>query len=273
MNNNFLKKCGIFSLALLCLIESGYSAKLTKGKDLLPQEGQTSALTQNLVKLFESEYTKNEDMKRLQAEALKHGGKSVPALIEVMKNEKFPDKNRWAATFLLGQIMGDQSAPFIAKFVEHPSWVLRMASLKTLLALKQDKYAGMFTTALKDDSLIVRGQALENIRELKLKPQAPHVWAMLYDKKNYYQEKTKDKEGVKNKRSHLIKDVIRTVGDLQFSEAREPLFKMIQNDRYNDIFDDMDYALAKIIGKNSPEGSQTVKRHFWQRTSLSFKTF
>lgn len=273
MSYQILKKCGIFSFTFLCLMQLSFAAKMTKSQNLLPQEGQTSALTQNLVKLFESEYTKNEDMKRLQAEALKHGGKSVPALIEVMKNEKFPDKNRWAATFLLGQIMGDQSAPFIAKFVQHPSWVLRMASLKTLLALKQDKYASMFTNALKDESLIVRGQALENIRELKLKPQAAHVWAMLYDKKNYYQEKSKNKEGVKNKRSHLIKDVIRTVGDLQFSDAREPLFKMIQNDRYNDIFEDMDYALAKIVGKPSPEGSQTVKRHFWQRTSLSFKTF
>lgn len=250
-----------------------FAAKVSKTAELRPAQGQTSALTQHLLQLFAKESLKNEEMKQLQAEAIKHGGNSVPALIEVMKSERFPDKNRWAATFLLGQIMGEQSAPFIARFVEHPSWVLRMASLKTLLALKQDKYAPKFSQALKDDSLIVRGQALENIRELKLKDQAPHVWAMLYDKKNYYQEKNKITETTSNKRSHLIKDVIRTVGELEFKDARDPLFKMIQNDRYNDIFDEMDFALSKIVGRQSPEGPQSIKRHFWQRTSLSFKTF
>ena len=70
----------------------------------------------------------------LKQETLKYSGKSVSAaLIEVMKNGKYPDKNRWVATFLLGQIMGEKSAPFIAKFFKHPSWVMRMASLKTML--------------------------------------------------------------------------------------------------------------------------------------------
>lgn len=271
----FSKPFSILSLIALVTLGSPqiFAAKISKTAELKPAPGQTSALTQNLLQLFAKESLKNTEMKQLQAEALKHGGNSVPALIEVMKNDKFPDKNRWAATFLLGQIMGDQSAPFIARFVEHPSWVLRMASLKTLLALKQDKYASKFTKALKDESLIVRGQALENIRELKIKNQAPSVWAMLYDKKNYYQEKSKGKEGLTHKRSHLIKDVIKTVGELEFKEARDPLFKMIQNDKYNDIFDEMDFALSKIVGKPSPEGPQNVKRHFWKRTSMSFKTF
>lgn len=256
----------------LSLLEVQASKALNADK-VRPNSGQTSHLTKNLLQLFSKEIGQNGDMKLLQAEALKHGGDSVAALIEVMKNDIYPDKNRWAATFLLGQIMGDKSAPFIARFVEHPSWVLRMASLKTLLALRQNKYAPKYSKALKDDSLIVRGQALENIRELKLKEQAPFVWAMLYDKKNYYQEKQKNKKELRHKRSHLIKDVIKTVGVLEFKEAREPLFKMIQNDKYNDVFDEMDFALTKITGKNSPTGELKVKRNFWQKTSLSFQTF
>jgi hypothetical protein len=234
-----------------------------------------SKVTQTLLSRFKTEYTTKEEITLLQQETLKHAGDAVPALIEVMKNAKYPDKNRWVATFLLGQIMGEKSAPFVAKFVEHPSWVLRMASLKTLLALRQDKYAPLFTQALQDDSLIVRTQALDNIRELNLKDQAPHVWAMLYDQKNYYQPKkdSKDKNETLHKRSHLIKRVITTIGDLKFEKARDPLFTMIQNERYNDIFDEMDYALSQIIGRASPEGTMQSKRHFWNRTALSFKTF
>ncbi len=205
---------------------------------------------------------------QLKSETLKHGGQSVEALIEVMKNAKYPDKNRWMATFLLGQIMGDKSAPFLVKFLKHPHWVMRMASLKTLLALKQKEYSKHYANLLKDDSFIVRAQALDNIRTLKTADAAPYVWAMLYDKKNYYQP-TLNGKALKAKRSNIIKSVILTVGDLKFEKAKEPLIKMIQKDRYIDIFPEMDQSLMKITGLTSPEGDKTKKRIFWQRMAMS----
>ncbi len=279
---NFVTLISIFFF----LSQLGHSAPTDSAKMLAENKG-SSDITQIILSRYSTEYANVEDVELLRADTLKLGGQAVPALIEVMKNGKYPDKNRWVATFLLGQIMGQKSAPFVAKFMEHPSWVMRMASLKTLLALKQDKYASLYSKALTDESLIVRSQALENIRELNLKGQAPQVWAMLYDTKNYYKPTVanndkKDKKDKKDKaetdesihkRSHLIKKVITTVGDLQFEKAREPLFKMIQNDRYNDIFEEIDYALNRIVDKKSPEGTKEVKRRFWERTALSYKTF
>lgn len=207
-------------------------------------------------------------MASLKSETLKHGGESVAALIEVMKNGKYPDKNRWMATFLLGQIMGDKSAPFLSKFLKHPHWVMRMASLKTMLALKQRGYSQQYASLLKDDSFIVRAQALDNIRTLKTVDAAPQVWAMLYDKKNYYQP-TMNGKALKAKRSNIIKSVISTVGELKFEKARQPLLKMIQKERYNDIFPEMDASLAKITGQKSPNGDMSKKRIFWQRMALN----
>ncbi len=212
-------------------------------------------------------YTDKAQIAMLKSETLKQGGQSVEALIEVMKNGKYPDKNRWMATFLLGQIMGEKSAPFLSKFLQHPHWVMRMASLKTMLALKQKSYGRQYATLLKDDSFIVRSQALDNIRSLKTAEAAPQVWAMLYDKKNYYQP-TMNGKPLKAKRSNIIKNVILTVGDLKFEKARLPLIKMIQKDRYNDIFNEMDMSLMKITGLTSPK-EQSKKRIFWQRMALS----
>jgi HEAT repeat protein len=213
-------------------------------------------------------YTDKAQIAMLKTETLKQGGQSVEALIEVMKNGKYPDKNRWMATFLLGQIMGEKSAPFLSKFLQHPHWVMRMASLKTMLALKQKSYGRQYATLLKDDSFIVRSQALDNIRTLKTAEAAPQVWAMLYDKKNYYQP-TMNGKPLKAKRSNIIKNVILTVGDLKFEKARLPLIKMIQKDRYNDIFNEMDMSLSKITGLTSPKGEQGKKRIFWQRMALN----
>jgi hypothetical protein len=228
----------------------------------------STEVKQALLQKYMIEYPDKNQIAALKSETLKHGGQSVEALIEVMKNGKYPDKNRWVATFLLGQIMGDKSAPFLAKFLRHPHWVMRMASLKTLLALKQEEYGSHYAMLLNDDSFIVRSQALENIRALKIKKNAPEVWAMLYDKKNYYQP-TLNGKALNSKRSNIIKSVILTVGELQFEKAREALLKMIQKDKYNDIFNEVDVALSKITGKRSPDGDIKLKRTFWQRMALN----
>lgn len=228
----------------------------------------TSEVKNTLLQKYMVNYSDKNQIALLKNETLKHGGQSVEALIEVMKNGKYPDKNRWVATFLLGQIMGDKSAPFLAKFLKHPNWVMRMASLKTMLALKQTDYGSHYAQLLSDDSFIVRSQALDNIRSMKISKSAPQVWAMLYDKKNYYQP-TMNGKALKAKRSNIIKSVILTVGDLKFEEAKLPLIKMIQKDKYNDIFPEMDLALTKITGQKSPGTDGKAKRLFWQRMALN----
>ena len=157
--------------------------------------------------------------------------------------------------------MGKKSASFISKFTFHPNWMLRLASLKTLLALDQKQFKGVYARALKDDALIVRMQALDNIKAMNLTELAPYVWAMLYDKSNYAGQKGK------RKRAHIVKQVISTVGDLKFEKAMQPMLTMIQDKKYHDIFSELDYSLKLITGKNSPKGASTVKKKFWATLS------
>ena len=254
LNLKFFQKTSLLT-TLLIVSTANASINASKVKD-------------DLLQKYKINYSDKKQITALKAETLKQGGKSVEALIEVMKNGNYPDKNRWVATFLLGEIMGEKSAPFIAKFLKHPSWVMRMASLKTMLALKQKNYGTEYATLLSDDSFIVRSQALDNIQSLKIASTAPQVWAMLYDKKNYYQP-TLNGKALKNKRTNIIKKVITTIGDLKFEQAKMPLMKMIQKDKYNDIFVEMDQSLTKITGQKSPNSDNKAKRAFWQKTAIS----
>lgn len=219
-------------------------------------------LSTNLLAKF-STPIKRENFSALKQEVFSMGGRSVPVLTQVMREEKYPEKNRWMATFLLAQLMGDKSAPYISRFSQHPNWLMRMASLKALTALKQKDQGALFAKALKDDALLVRIQALESIKTLNLTQYAPHVWAILYDKRNYYETK------IGSKRASIIKVAVTTVGDLKFEKAKPALFKMVNNPKYEDIFPEMDYALSKITGKKSPEGDKKFKRQFWSRLSLN----
>ena len=125
-----MNKLLLSSVLLLSLVSSNVFAAIN-----------TNDIKSELLSRYMMNYENKNQMAALKSETIKHGGASVEALIEVMKNGKYPDKNRWMATFLLGQIMGDKSAPFLAKFLKHPNWVMRMASLKTMLALKQSNYS------------------------------------------------------------------------------------------------------------------------------------
>ncbi|MBF0208093.1 MAG: HEAT repeat domain-containing protein [Oligoflexia bacterium] len=222
-------------------------------------------ITSTLLREFQTQYKNKEDIKKLQSKVIDLSGKAVPALVEVMKKDLYPDPNRWLATFLLGQIMGKKASPFISKFLYHPHWVLRMAGLKTLLALKDDRYAKDYAQRLDDNSLLVRTQALENIRTLNLKNHADAVWAMLYHKHNYQVA-----DG-KLKRIPIIKNVIKTLGDLDHQKIKPHLLSMASKEKYRDIFDEIDYSLQKITGKNSPDGDYNVKKIYWERLALTEK--
>jgi hypothetical protein len=198
----------------------------------------------------------------IKRHSLRHRQKAVPILIKVMKESKYPDQNRWQATMLLGQIMGKKSAPFIAKFIDHPHWMMRLASLKALLGLKQDQYHQVYAKGLKDSSLIVRVQALDNISKMKISPLAPNVWSMMYDKSNY------SGDAGNRKRTSIVKSIIRTVGDIRFEKAKSPLAKLIQKPKYQDLVEDLDYSLEKITGEVSPNSSVEQRRKFWSKLNL-----
>jgi hypothetical protein len=233
----------------------------TAKKVVIEKPVPKNILNHPLYKEYLKKHTSKKSLEELKKKTMDLKQESVPLLTYVMKSKNFSDKNRWVATFLLGRIMGVKSARYLSKFATHPNWMLRLASLKTLLALKQTQYKGLYTRMLKDKAMIVRLQALETIRQLDLKELAPYVWAMLYNKDNY------SGSNGSRKRGEIIRTVIKTTGELGFDKAKKPMMTMIQKKRYKDIHDELDYALTKVTGKKSPEGNISLKKHFWKAES------
>lgn len=247
------------SLSISASFASKKTWKIKSKKSQLHKIEKSSSLERMYLKK-----SKNKKyLEKLKVETWKLKRAAVPTLTKVMKSKKFPDNNRWVATYMLGKIMGVKAAPYIQKFTKHPNWMMRLAALKVLLHLKQTRYAGSYARLLEDKSLIVRHQALENIRELKLTKMAPYVWKMLYNKANYI-----GKEG-KRKRSHIIRKAIKTVGDLKFEKAKKPMLSMMQIKRYKDVYPELDYALNKVTKKQSPKGNMSIKKNFWKSVKVN----
>lgn len=254
----------VMSLQVSSAIPKKNEIRLLKepnGKKMNVQKGDIISL-ERLEQMFVMDSTSPGLGVMLKRHTLKHRQKAVPLLIKVMKESKFPEQNRWHATMLLGQIMGKQSAPFIAKFADHPHWMMRVASLKALLALKQDSYHNVYRKSLQDPSLIVRVQALDNISQMNIKPLAPAVWGMMYDGTNY------SGDAGNRKRTSIVKSIIRTLGDLKFEKAKGALARLIQKPKYQDLVEDLDYSLEKITGLSSPNKADE-RRKFWSKHAVA----
>jgi len=243
------------------------SAALSKPQSITPNKKMSSQVVSEseLNLLYKRKYKSKAQYSELKNKTLALTQKAVPTLIKVIKSADYPDKNRWIAMFMLGRIMGKKSSNFISKFSAHPNWMMRLASLKVLLALDQKQYKGLYTRLLKDKAMIVRHQALDNIKQMDLKELAPYVWAMLYDKSNYA-----GSEGAR-KRAHIIKEAIKTCGDLEFKASKKPMLKMISDKKYVDVFSELDYSLNKLSAQKSPDDSLKAKKHFWTRKSIENK--
>ncbi len=257
-------------VAFAGLLSLSAFADQTKSIQLLKNpQGKTKLVKEDIVSLERLENMFSMDAHTpglaamLKRHSLKHRQKAVPVLIKVMKESKYPEQNRWQATMLLGQIMGKKSAPFIAKFIDHPHWMMRVACLKALLGLKQSDYHQVYAKALKDPSLIVRVQALDNISKLQITNMAPQVWSMMYDQSNY------TGQAGNRKRTSIVRSIIRTIGDVKFTKAQKPLVKLIQKPKYQDLIEDLDYSLEKITGEVSPNSSADARRKFWSKVDAS----
>ena len=250
---------GISTLSFAAVEKKIQLLKEPNGKKINLQKEDVVTL-ERLENMFTMDATTPGLQAMLKRHTFKHKQKAVPVLIKVMKESKYPEQNRWHATMLLAQVMGKKSAPFIAKFADHPHWMMRVAALKALLGLKQAEYHAVYAKALKDPSLIVRVQALDNISQLKITSLGPEVWKMMYDQTNYSGEKGS------RKRTSIVKSVIRTVGDVRYEKARKPLAKLIQNTKYHDLIDDLDYSLEKITGEVSPNSAEQ-RRKFWSKVA------
>ena len=97
---------------------------------------------------------------------------------------------------------------------------------------------------------------------MKIKELAPFVWKMLYNKANYVGMKGK------RKRSNIIRDAIKVVGDLGLKAAKKPMLKMMRKPKYKDVHAELDYSLSRLYNKPSPKGSMAIKKNYWNKLAV-----
>jgi HEAT repeat protein len=182
----------------------------------------------------------------LQNELIAKGTALVPSLIKVINEKNYSDQGKWLACFYIGKVMGKNATNYLNKLLNHPNWIIRLASLKTLLNLNVKDNGSNYAAKLKDESYLVRLQAIENIKILKLNNYAPKIIEVLTDKRNYSIQKGK------HKRTEIIKSAIRALGELKYVPIEKGLKNMLSKNYNSDIKNDLKKSLTHLSVKNSP---------------------
>ena len=218
-----LKKC-LVRITLLCFcVYSFDSSAIIKLESILQRDKLSS-----------------QDLEAVRKALRDNPKDSLRTFMSVISNKEFPDRSRWLSLILISKTMGRKSVPLLAKYLEHPNWMLRSAAIKSLKSLKVSDKNDLYRKLLKDKSYIIREQALDVISTLKIKSLKYDVLEMFGDKTNYI----KTTNGLKA--SEVLKKVIKTLVALDTKESISLLRRLKKSQLASNIHNQIDLAIKQI---------------------------
>ena len=176
------KRCStdsFFLLVLTCLLTSvapKASASINKnirGQILTEIHGNASPSFEKLLSAWERRY----------------GTGAVPALIDVARDHRATDPDRYVALMGVAKIGGRNSAPLLSPLLRDPSWMIRDGALRALAALDCRDSGAQILPLLKDPALVVRLEAIQSVEKLKPDGVAKALLAVVADSQNYHHGK------------------------------------------------------------------------------------
>jgi HEAT repeat protein len=99
--------------------------------------------------------------------AKQHGATASLPLLELTRDTRLADADRYLALMGAARLGGQALAPQLVPTLKDRSWMLRSGTLRALSALKNPVTRDAVLPLLKDPSLVVRTEAVEAIRILR----------------------------------------------------------------------------------------------------------
>lgn len=114
-----------------------------------------------------------------------YGSKATPALLQLAKDAKAKDTERFIALMAVTKISGAKEGPQITPFLRDKNWMVRSAALKSVEILNYQPASADALKLLKDPALVIRAQAAAAVETLNPPGAVPALLEAIYDGKNY----------------------------------------------------------------------------------------
>lgn len=122
----------------------------------------------------------------LQHWAKQHGEKASLPLLELTRDTRLADADRYLALMGAARLGGQALAPQLVPALKDRSWMLRSGALRALSALQNPTTRDSVLPLLKDPSLVVRTEAVEAVRILRPENARDALLQALENPANYH---------------------------------------------------------------------------------------
>jgi HEAT repeat protein len=122
----------------------------------------------------------------LQHWAKQYGAKASLPLLELTRDTRLADADRYLALMGATRLGGQALAPELVPTLKDRSWMLRSGALRALSALQNPATRDAVVPLLKDPSLVVRTEAVEAVRILRPESAQDALLQALENPANYH---------------------------------------------------------------------------------------
>ena len=119
----------------------------------------------------------------------RYGARVVPALLEISRDARASDPERYIGIMGIARLGGKEAAPLLVPFLKDRSWMIRAATLRALSALNKLETAASVLPLLRDPALVVRMEAVSTTELLKPVGAASALVDTLFSEANYREGK------------------------------------------------------------------------------------
>lgn len=118
--------------------------------------------------------------------AADYGSEAVRPLLDIARDKKIPEPQRYIAMMGATRLGGAAIAPSLTGFLKDSSWMLRSAALRALTILRDAGSSVAVLPLLQDKALVVRAEAVEAVRKLKPRGSAEALANCALHSANYH---------------------------------------------------------------------------------------
>lgn len=178
----------------------------------------------------------------------RHGTEAAQALLEIARDQKAADPQRYIAIMGAARLGGARSGQSLSRLVNDHSWMIRSAAIQAISTLREPRSARAILRSLaRDKALVVRWEAVAAIERLRPPGAVSALISAIHDPRNYHAGKA----------LWVPQRALNALVALNAKEAAAHLLPLLDRERTDPaLVAQAQYALRSLTGRQLSSASE-----------------
>jgi HEAT repeat protein len=213
----------------------------------MPPSEELKRSVENLLQQHRKGRSLEESFRALQSQL---GPRAIPGLLQIAKDPRKDDLDRYAAILASARMGGSPTATHLVPLLQDRMWMVRLATLRALGILKNPIASDAILRGLQDPALVIRSEAIDALTALRPSGAGEALLKTLQDGSNYSAGKAQV----------IPQKALRALATLQLREAAPRLKPLLSHDQDPALQNLTIETLEKLTGRRLAPGRPLAER-------------